>query len=252
MARVRGVTARSTAAGSRLYVTGSMSTNTGVAPVSAMVVPEATNENAEVMTSSPAFTPSARRARRSASVPELTPTPCRAPEASASSASSARPSGPMMNHAEVSTRSAAARSSSARAACCRLRSICGTRMAVLTTRSSSQHRAGAEARAGLAEAEQVHGEAELVFAPVPVDVLEEDRPALKVDVHPHPILHFRAVEDVVLGGGADVHVRAHFGQDGSVDSVERRADFVEARARGHHKEVPVVGEDVGVGGAEPQ
>src|SRR5215831_3212732 len=37
--------------------------------------------------------------------------------------------------------------------------------------SSSQHRAGAEARAGLADAEQVHGEAELVLVLVPVDVL---------------------------------------------------------------------------------
>ena len=56
-----------------LKVTGSMSTNTGVAPTSAMVLAEATNEKAEVMTSSPGPTPSARRARSSASVPELTP-----------------------------------------------------------------------------------------------------------------------------------------------------------------------------------
>ena len=36
MARVRGVTAAAAAAGSMLYVTGSMSTNTGVAPIRAM------------------------------------------------------------------------------------------------------------------------------------------------------------------------------------------------------------------------
>ncbi len=100
-----------------LKVTGSMSTNTGVAPTSAMVLADATNEKAEVMTSSPGPTPSARRARSSASVPELTPMPCRAPVASASSRSSARPSGPMMNQADASTPSAAARSSDARAAC---------------------------------------------------------------------------------------------------------------------------------------
>src|SRR4026207_291404 len=45
--------AASTCAGSKLKVTGSMSTKTGVAPAITMVVAEATKENAEGNTSSP-------------------------------------------------------------------------------------------------------------------------------------------------------------------------------------------------------
>ena len=47
MARVRGVTARATAAGSRLKVAGSMSTNTGVAPSRLTVPAVAKNEYVE-------------------------------------------------------------------------------------------------------------------------------------------------------------------------------------------------------------
>ena len=57
IARVRGVIAASTAAGSRLKVAASMSANTGRARSNSTTLAEATNENGEVMTSSPASTP---------------------------------------------------------------------------------------------------------------------------------------------------------------------------------------------------
>ena len=72
MARVRDVTARRTAAGSMLKVTGSMSTKTGVAPTRAIDPAVAKNENVLVMTSSPCPMPSAISAASSASVPEDT------------------------------------------------------------------------------------------------------------------------------------------------------------------------------------
>ena len=56
-----------------------MSTKTGTAPIIATVLAEATKENADVITSSPGPTPTAFRARTSASVPELRPMPWRAP-----------------------------------------------------------------------------------------------------------------------------------------------------------------------------
>ncbi len=116
-ARVRGVIARSVAARSRVYVTGSMSTKTGVAPAIMIVVAEATNENAGVMTSSPGPTPSAVNASRSASVPEATPSAQGTPHRAASSCSSALPSAPSTNWLESINRAVAA-SSSARSAAC--------------------------------------------------------------------------------------------------------------------------------------
>ena len=74
-ARVRGVSARSSAAGSSVHVAGSTSTNTGCAPAMRIVEAEATKEKAGVITSSPGRTPTAARASRRASVPEATPMP---------------------------------------------------------------------------------------------------------------------------------------------------------------------------------
>src|SRR6266571_2520096 len=69
MARVRGVMARPTAAGSMLKVSGSTSTNTGVPPALWIAPAVAKNVNGVVMTSSPGFRPSALSGSRSASVP---------------------------------------------------------------------------------------------------------------------------------------------------------------------------------------
>src|SRR2546430_706420 len=99
-----------------------MSTKTGRAPTITIVVAEATNENAGVRTSSPGPTPSAASARRSASVPEATPTAWRTPCLAASAASSALPSSPSTNRLESRTRAAAASRSPRRAAGCRVRS----------------------------------------------------------------------------------------------------------------------------------
>jgi len=106
-------------------VAGSMSTKTGVAPAIMIVVAEATKENAGVMTSSPGPTPSAVKVRRSASVPEATPTAHGTPQSAASSCSSALPSAPSTNWLESITRAAAASSSARSAACWRGRSMNG-------------------------------------------------------------------------------------------------------------------------------
>ncbi len=97
IARVRGVIAASISAGSILYVRGSMSTKTGVAPTMPMASVVATNVNGVVMTSSPGPMSSARSARCSASVPEFRPTPCEPPTYAATSPSSAFTFGPLMN-----------------------------------------------------------------------------------------------------------------------------------------------------------
>jgi len=60
--------------GSMLNVSGQMSTNTGLAPASAIVSAVAMKVNGDVMTSSPAPMPQARKASRSASVPLAHPT----------------------------------------------------------------------------------------------------------------------------------------------------------------------------------
>ena len=87
IARVRGVIAARTAAGSMLNVTGSMSTNRGVAPSRLTQPAVAKNEYVGVMTSSPGPMPSAISATSSASVPDDTATASgdleRAPQARA-------------------------------------------------------------------------------------------------------------------------------------------------------------------------
>ncbi|MNR09571.1 hypothetical protein D3C85_1257780 [compost metagenome] len=79
MALVRGVILASISETLILQVSGSTSTNTGTAPSSTMTSAVATNVNEVVMTSSPAFTPSAISAISSASVPEATVMQCLAP-----------------------------------------------------------------------------------------------------------------------------------------------------------------------------
>ena len=85
IAFVRGVTAASTAAGSRLYVRGSMSAKTGVAPSYIAQFAEATNEYGDVITSSPGPTPARCMQRCSPAVPDETAAQYGAPTASASS-----------------------------------------------------------------------------------------------------------------------------------------------------------------------
>ena len=74
IAFVRGVIFRSTSAGSRLSVTGSMSAKTGVAPMRAIDSAVAKKVKAGQMTSSPRPIPSASSTITSASVPFATPT----------------------------------------------------------------------------------------------------------------------------------------------------------------------------------
>ena len=71
MALVRGVMAASTRCRSMLRVTGSISTNTGVAPTSRMTLLVATHDKGVVMTSSPAPMPAMRSAISMVQVPEL-------------------------------------------------------------------------------------------------------------------------------------------------------------------------------------
>ena len=80
IALVRGVIAASIAAGAIVYVSGSMSTNTGVAPAYSIAATVATNVNGTVITSSPGPMPAASSARCSALVPELTPTASPSPQ----------------------------------------------------------------------------------------------------------------------------------------------------------------------------
>ena len=96
IARVFGVIAASIRRGSMLQVSGSMSTKTGRAPSSAITSAVAAKVKGVVITSSPAFTPSAISAISSASVPLETVTQCFVPAKVASAASSAFTSGPMM------------------------------------------------------------------------------------------------------------------------------------------------------------
>ncbi len=111
-AAVRSVTAAAAAAGSRLSVTGSMSAKTGRARSKTGALAEATNENGEVMTSSPSLTPTARSARCRPLVPEETALACAAPTRAANASSNAGTRGPSDNCPDRRT-SMTARSSSA-------------------------------------------------------------------------------------------------------------------------------------------
>ena len=94
MARVRGVTARSSAAGSIVSDSGCTSTKRTSAPVRQIASTVATNVNGTVITSSPAPMPAAVSAMNRALVPELTPTACSVPQCLANSCSNASTSGP--------------------------------------------------------------------------------------------------------------------------------------------------------------
>ncbi len=73
-ARLRGDTTCCTAAGSRLYVSGSMSANTTEAPVWMIASAVAKKVNGVVITSSPGPISSARSVNSMAAVPDATPT----------------------------------------------------------------------------------------------------------------------------------------------------------------------------------
>src|SRR6266498_3050328 len=115
-----------TAAGSRLRVSGSTSTNTGSAPQRTIELADAKKLNGVVITQSPRPTPAAASASHNASVPEAQPTASAASANSAISLSSASTSGPSMNCCEAQTRSMAVRTSSRIEAYCRERSSIGT------------------------------------------------------------------------------------------------------------------------------
>ena len=97
MALVRGVTLRAASSRSRLKQTGQASTKTGVAPTRATQPAVAKKVNVGTNTSSPGPIPNAINASRIASVPEETPSACRAPVSASSSRSKASTSGPRMN-----------------------------------------------------------------------------------------------------------------------------------------------------------
>src|SRR5687768_5486894 len=126
MAFVRGVRARATAAGSTLKVSGSISTNTGVAPTRLTQPAVAKNENVGVMTSSPAPMPSAISTTSSASVPDETAMASSTPIMAASSRSRPSTSGPLMNRWLSQTRVMAARISARSGRYCAARSSSGT------------------------------------------------------------------------------------------------------------------------------
>src|SRR6185295_9584110 len=126
MALVLVVIAAAVCAGSRLKVTGSMSTKTGRAPRRATAPAVAKKEKVGVTTSSPALTSSAISASSSASVPDDTATAWRMPSISASSRSSASTSGPMMKRWLSATRVIAATSASRSGRCWASRSSRGT------------------------------------------------------------------------------------------------------------------------------
>ena len=97
IARVLDVTAASTASGSMLKVSGSISTNTGLPPELAMAPAVAKNVNGVVMTSSPVASSSALSGSNSASVPLAHAMPCSAAESEAIACSSSPTCSPMMN-----------------------------------------------------------------------------------------------------------------------------------------------------------
>src|SRR4051812_39905067 len=94
MTFVRSVIARSAAPGSRLYVAGSTSAKTGVAPQCQTEFAVAMNDSEGTMTSSPGPTPSTYRASCSAVVQLVVATASAAPTRSAKACSNSRTFGP--------------------------------------------------------------------------------------------------------------------------------------------------------------
>src|SRR5919204_1979781 len=109
---VRGVIAASTDSVVTLYVCGSMSANTGVAPSYSAQFADATNEYGDVITSSPGPTPARRMQRWRPAVPDETAAQYAAPTASASAASKRGPVGPSESQPERSTSSTSSSSRS--------------------------------------------------------------------------------------------------------------------------------------------
>src|SRR5712691_11920026 len=101
---VRGDSAASARSGSMVKVAGSTSTRTGVAPAPRMAAMVGAHVLAAVTTSWPAPTPSASRARRSASVPLPTATPCPTPEYFAKARSISAPDSPRTKRPRSNTR----------------------------------------------------------------------------------------------------------------------------------------------------
>src|SRR5664279_2086371 len=95
-ARVRGVIALSMQLGSMLYVTGSTSTNTGIAPAYLIALAVAMNERLGHNTSSPGSMPTASSARCSAVVHDDTATALCAPTYSANAFSNSATLGPWL------------------------------------------------------------------------------------------------------------------------------------------------------------
>jgi len=94
MALVFGVIAFSINSGTMLNISGSVSTNTGVAPSLLITPAVAKNVNGDVITSSPGPIFNAIRERSKASVPDATPMPCLTSQYAAKFASSSFTSGP--------------------------------------------------------------------------------------------------------------------------------------------------------------
>ena len=94
---VFGPIAAATASGEMLNVSGSMSTNTGVAPTLCTVPAVAKNVNGVVTTSSPRPMSSARRASRIASVPFAHPMAYFVCDSAATAFSSRSTGSPRMN-----------------------------------------------------------------------------------------------------------------------------------------------------------
>ena len=103
IAFVRGVIAFSSRSRSMLRVAGSISTNTGVAPVSRITLLVETQVIGVVMTSSPAPTPAIRRPISIVAVPELNERTGRPPQYADNSASNCWFCGPVVIQPERST-----------------------------------------------------------------------------------------------------------------------------------------------------
>ena len=94
IAFVRGVITDSIKSGLRLNVVGSISMNTGRAPVNSMLFADAMKVKGEVITSSPFPIPAANRATCNAAVPEVVATACFTPHIVANDSSNAFTRGP--------------------------------------------------------------------------------------------------------------------------------------------------------------
>src|SRR4051794_23921445 len=206
---------RSTSAGSRFSVAGSMSAKTGVAPRRAIASAVALNVNAGQITSSPGPTPSASSTRTSASVPLAQLTVSCVPSSSAASRSKASTSGPKMNRPVSSVRANASCSFGISGAYCALTSTWGIDMAG----SHRSRAAPAQCPQGDRREDREHDgdldEAEVVVQRVPVPperpagAREHEAPDRVADQREHVVAGKRALENT----GRDRHEGAGHGRD---------------------------------------